>query len=235
MNIVKFLKRRKMAYFADRIEAGKRLASALANFAGKNAIVLAIPRGGVVVGYEIAKALNLPLDVIIPHKIGAPDNPELAIGAMTEDGTIILDDNLITYIGVQRDYIKAESERQKHEIERRLKLYRQNEPYPSLKGLDVVIVDDGIATGSTMKAALASVKNRGASTVTVAVPVGPPSTIKELKKQADRVVCLYTPEYFQAIGQFYTDFNQTTDEEVIQLLKRNKQKSREKPAGMMTA
>jgi len=205
------------------------------DFAGKNGIVLAIPRGGVVVGYEIAKALNLPLDVIIPRKIGAPANPELAIGAMTEDGTIILDDNLITYLGVQRDYIKAESERQKHEIERRLKLYRQNEPYPSLKGLDVVIVDDGIATGSTMKAALASVKNRGASTVTVAVPVGPPSTIKELKKQADRVVCLYTPEYFQAIGQFYTDFNQTTDEEVIQLLKRNKQKSREKPAGMMTA
>lgn len=224
-----------MAYFSDRVEAGKRLASALRDFAGKNGIVLAIPRGGVVVGYEIAKALNLPLDVIIPRKIGAPANPELAIGAMTEDGTIILDDNLITYLGVQRDYIKAESERQKHEIERRLKLYRQNEPYPSLKGLDVVIVDDGIATGSTMKAALASVKNRGASTVTVAVPVGPPSTIKELKKQADRVVCLYTPEYFQAIGQFYTDFNQTTDEEVIQLLKRNKQKSREKPAGMMTA
>ena len=205
------------------------------DFDGKNGIVLAIPRGGVVVGYEIAKALSLPLDVIIPRKIGAPDNPELAIGAMTEDGTIILDDNLITYIGVQRDYIKAESERQKHEIERRLKLYRQNEPYPSLKGLDVVIVDDGIATGSTMKAALASVKNRGASTVTVAVPVGPPSTIKELKKQAARVVCLYTPEYFQAIGQFYTDFNQTTDEEVIQLLKQSKQKSREKPAGMVTA
>ena len=224
-----------MAYFSDRVEAGKRLTSAMRDFAGKNGIVLAIPRGGVVVGYEIAKALNLPLDVIIPRKIGAPANPELAIGAMTEDGTIILDDNLITYIGVQRDYIKAESERQKHEIERRLKLYRQNEPYPSLKGLDVVIVDDGIATGSTMKAALASVKNRGASTVTVAVPVGPPSTIKELKKQAARVVCLYTPEYFQAIGQFYTDFNQTTDEEVIQLLKQSKQKSREKPAGMVTA
>ncbi|MCX6644208.1 MAG: phosphoribosyltransferase family protein, partial [Candidatus Bathyarchaeota archaeon] len=147
-----------MAYFSDRVEAGKRLASAMRDFAGKNGIVLAIPRGGVVVGYEIAKALSLPLDVIIPRKIGAPDNPELAIGAMTEDGTIILDDNLITYIGVPRDYIKAESERQKHEIERRLKLYRQNEPYPSLKALDVIIVDDGIATGSTMKAALASVK-----------------------------------------------------------------------------
>ncbi len=224
-----------MAYFGDRIEAGKRLASALAGFAGKNAIVLAIPRGGVVVGYEIARALNLPLDVIIPRKIGAPDNPELAIGAMTEDGTIILDENLINYIGAPRDYIKEESKRQKLEIERRLKFYRQNEPYPNLKGRDVIVVDDGIATGSTMKAALASVKNRGAKTVTVAVPVGPPSTITELKKQADRVVCLYTPEYFEAIGQFYSDFSQTTDEEVIELLKKSKQKSREKPAGMVTA
>jgi predicted phosphoribosyltransferase len=213
---------KEMAYFSDRMEAGKQLASALADFADKNAIVLAIPRGGVVVGCEISKALNLPLDVIIPHKIGAPDNPELAIGAVTEDGTIILHENLVAYIGVPKSYIKEESERQKHEIERRLKMYRQNEPYPNLKGRDVIIVDDGIATGSTMKAALASVKNRGAKTVTVAVPVGPPSTIKELKRHADRVVSLYTPEYFQAIGQFYTDFGQTTDEEVIQLLKKAK-------------
>jgi len=224
-----------MAYFTDRIEAGKLLASALADFAGENTIVLAIPRGGVVVGYEIAKALNLPLDVIIPHKIGAPNNPELAIGAMTEDGTIILENNLIKYLGVPEDYIKEESELQKREIERRLKFYRQNAPYPNLRGYDVIIVDDGIATGSTMKAALASVKNRGAKTVTVAVPVGPPSTIKELKKQADRVVCLYTPEYFLAIGQFFKDFSQTTDEEVIQMLRQNKQKSREKTARMVKA
>ena len=213
-----------MAYFSDRVDAGKRLASALTDFAGKNAIVLAIPRGGVIVGYEISKALSLPLDVIIPHKIGAPDNPELAIGAMTEDGTIILDEGLVAYIGVPKSYIKEESEHQKHEIERRLKTYRQNEPYPDLKGRDVIIVDDGIATGSTMKAALASVKNRGAKTVTVAVPVGPPSTIKELRRQADRVIFLYAPEFFQAIGQFYSDFNQTTDEEVIQLLKKANKK-----------
>lgn len=224
MNIVDFSEGKKMAYFADRVEAGKRLASELTDFIGKTAIVLAIPRGGVVVGYEIAKAFNLPLDVIIPHKIGAPDNPELAIGAMTEDGTIILDKELTAYLGVPQDYIKEESERQKSEIERRLKFYRQNAPYPNLRGLDVIIVDDGIATGSTMKAALASVKNRGAKTVTVAVPVGPPSTIKELIKQADRVVCIYTPEFFQAIGQFYEDFGQTTDQEVIQLLKQNQKK-----------
>ena len=214
-----------MAYFSDRVDAGKRLASTLADFAGKNAIVLAIPRGGVVVGYEISKALNLPLDVIIPHKIGAPDNPELAIGAITEDGTVILDENLVAYIGVPKSYIKEESERQKREIERRLEMYREGVPYPDLKGRHVIIVDDGIATGSTMKAALASVKNRGAKTVTVAVPVGPPSTIEELKKRADRVVSIYTPEYFQAIGQFYADFNQTTDAEVIQLLKKANKKA----------
>jgi putative phosphoribosyl transferase len=214
-----------MAYFADRVDAGKRLASELDSFAGKNAIILAIPRGGVVVGYEIAKALNLQLDVIIPHKIGAPNNPELAIGAMTEDGTIVLDDNLVSFLGVPKDYIKEESEKQKNEIKRRLKIYRENAPYPNLKGKDIIIVDDGIATGSTMKAALASVKKKGAKTVNIAVPVGPPSTIKELKKQADKVICPYTPEYFQAIGQFYVDFNQTTDEEVIELLKESREKS----------
>jgi putative phosphoribosyl transferase len=220
-----------MAYFADRVEAGRRLALAFRGFAGKNAIVLAIPRGGVVVGYEIADELSLPLDVIIPRKIGAPDNAELAIGAMTEDGTIILDERLVSYLGVSQDYVREESARQKSEIERRLKVYRGNEPYPNLKGRDVIVVDDGIATGSTMKAALASVKNKGARTVIVAVPVGPPSTIEELNKQADRVVCLYNPEYFQAIGQFYVDFNQTTDEEVIALLLKNKQNCLKKRLG----
>ena len=213
-----------MAFFTDRVDAGKRLASTLSNFSGKKGIVLAIPRGGVPVGFEIAKALKIPLDLIIPRKIGAPDNPELAIGAVAEDGTAILDDNLVKYLGVSREYIKEEIERQKQEISRRLETYRQDASYPNLKGFDVIVVDDGIATGSTMKAALASVKNRGAASITVAVPVGPPSTIEELEEMADRVVCLYTPEYFQAIGQFYNDFGQTTDEEVIKLLQESKQK-----------
>ncbi len=211
-----------MAFFVDRVDAGKRLASALKNFSGKKGIVLAIPRGGVVVGYMISKALNLPLDIIIPRKIGAPDNPELAIGAVAEDGTTILDQNLIKYLGVDREYVIEETERQKQEIKRRLKLYRQDASYPDLKGLDVIVVDDGIATGSTMKAALSSVKNRGAASITVAIPVGPPSTINELEKMANRVLCLYTPEFFQAIGEFYKDFSQTSDEEVISLLQENK-------------
>ncbi len=216
-----------MAYFSDRFDAGKSLAKALSNFDSKNGLVLAIPRGGVVVGYEIAQALRLPLDVIIPHKIGAPYNPELAIGAITEDGSTVLDENLIAYLDVTRDYIFEESERQKKEIQRRLGLYRQNLPILDLKGKDVIVVDDGIATGSTVKAALLSVKNKGATTITVAIPVGPPSTIKELEKRANKVVCLYMPEYFQAIGQFYDDFSQTTDDEVIGLLRENRQKLEE--------
>ena len=208
-----------MAYFVDRVDAGKRLAEALADFHGKNAVVLAIPRGGVVVGYEIAAALVLPLDVIVPHKLGAPDNPELAIGAVAEDGSMVLDDNLVAYMGVSKGYIDEESERQRQEITRRMTLYREGGPAAEVKGKQVIIVDDGIATGSTVKAALKSVKSRGAKNVTVAVPVGPPNTIQELRSMADRVVCLYMPEDFQAIGQFYEDFSQTSDDEVIKLLK----------------
>jgi putative phosphoribosyl transferase len=207
-----------MAYFSDRIDAGKRLAEALADFKGKNGVVLAIPRGGVVLGYEIAAALNLPLDVIVPHKLGAPNNPELAIGAIAEDGSTVLDENLTRYLGVSREYIKEESERQKQEITRRFKLYRQGVAGLELRGRDVIIVDDGIATGSTMKAALLSVKNRAAKSVTIVIPVGAPQTIQELTLLADRVVCLYMPDDFQAIGQFYDDFSQTEDDEVIRLL-----------------
>jgi putative phosphoribosyl transferase len=209
--------------FADRVEAGRRLAQALKDLVDKDAVVLAIPRGGVVVGYEVAKALGLPLDVIIPRKIGAPGNPELAIGAMTEDGTMLLDDRLVRHLQVSEAYIQKESSAQKLEIQRRLKLYRGDFPYPSLQNREVILVDDGIATGSTMKAALASVRNRKAKTVVVAIPVGPTSVIGELEKEADHVVCLQTPASFYAIGQFYKDFTQTRDEEVTRLLKLNKQ------------
>jgi putative phosphoribosyl transferase len=211
--------RENVVLFADRVDAGKRLVSALRHLVDNDAIVLAIPRGGVVVGYEVAMALGLPLDVIIPRKIGAPSNPELAIGAMTEDGTVLLDERLVERLRVSDYYIKEESAAQRLEIRRRLKLYRGDVPYPSLANRGVILVDDGIATGSTMKAALASVRKRGAKTVVVAIPVGPRSTIMELEREADRVVCLHTPESFYAIGQFYRDFTQTSDEEVARLLK----------------
>ena len=213
-----------MALFANRVQAGQQLAEALQRFSFKDGLVLAIPRGGVVVGYEIADSLNLLLDVIVPRKLGAPGNPEYAIGAVAEDGTMILDENVLEYLHVPQDYIEWESATQKQEIQRRMRLYRQDTPYPDLKGRDVVVVDDGIATGSTMKAALTSVKNCGANTVTAAIPVGPPSTIEVLKKLADRVVCLFTPESFFAIGEFYDDFSQTSDDEVIYLLGKNREK-----------
>jgi putative phosphoribosyl transferase len=216
--------------FLNRIDAGQRLAQALKTFSFVDGLVLAIPRGGVVVGFEVAEAMGLPLDVIIPRKIGAPGNPELAIGAMTEFGKAILDENLMVYLNVPHDYVERESETQKLEIQRRMQLYRQNEPYPNFEHRDVIVVDDGIATGATMKAALVSVKDKGAKSVTAAVPVGPPSTIDELKRQADRVVCLFMPESFYAIGEFYDDFTQTSDGEVVDLLRRNRERYALKPA-----
>ena len=176
------------------------------------------------VGFEVARALGITLDVIITKKIGAPDNPELAIGAVAEDGTLILDNELARRLQVSKEYIREEVERQKVEIKRRLVRYRGDVPYPDIANREVILVDDGVATGSTLKAALALLHKKGAKTLVVAVPVGPPSTIDELKKEAERVVCLYTPEPFYAIGQFYEDFEQTSDEEVTRLLRLSRQK-----------
>lgn len=215
-----------MSIFSDRVEAGRRLAEALKGYEGREVVVLAIPRGGVVVGYQVARRLGAPLDIIAPRKIGAPYNPELAIGAVAEDGTIILDEGLVRRLGVTESYIGEESERQREEIRRRLRLYRGEAPYPDLKGRVVILVDDGVATGSTAKAALASIRRRGPEEVVVAVPVAPPSTARELEGEADRVVCLYTPEPFYAIGQFYRDFSQTSDEEVVRLLELNREEVR---------
>ncbi|HLN44692.1 MAG: phosphoribosyltransferase [Chloroflexota bacterium] len=210
----------------NRVEAGKQLARTLKT-AAKNAIVLAVPRGGVIVGYEVSTALGIPLDIIVTKKIGAPDNPELAVGAVAEDGTHILDEDVLRQVYAPTDYITAEVERQRQEIQRRLMRYRGNIPYPDLRNREVIIVDDGVATGSTLKAAIRLVRNKGARKIIVAVPVGPPDTIRELKKLADQVVALLTPEPFFAIGQFYADFDQTSDEEVIDLLKRSREKIKE--------
>jgi predicted phosphoribosyltransferase len=211
-----------MSLLRDRVGAGKQLAKALKT-TSKDAIVLAVPRGGVVVGYEVARALGIPLDIIVTKKIGAPDNPELAIGAVAEDGTFILDEDIVRQVYVPKGYVEEEVERMRQEIQRRLIRYRGDVPYPDLKNREVIVVDDGVATGSTLKAALKLLRRRGAKSVTVAVPVGPPDTIHELEKLADRVVCLHTPAMFYAIGQFYEDFSQTNDEEVTELLRRSRE------------
>ncbi|MGQ9469634.1 MAG: phosphoribosyltransferase [Nitrososphaerales archaeon] len=204
--------------FRNRTEAGKILAEALSKYKGKNPIVLAIPRGGVVVAYEVAKALNAPLDLIIPRKIGAPNQPELAIGAVTEDGTTILNKDILQYLRVSDDYIKGEVRRQVEEIKRRMEKYLGDKPRISIEGKAVILVDDGVATGATIRAAIASIRKRNPASIVLAIPVGPPETIEELRREADEVVCLMTPEPFFAIGQFYRSFEQTSDEEVIEIL-----------------
>ncbi len=206
-------------HFRDRHEAGQLLAKELAAFRGqKDLIVLGVPRGGVVVASEVAKALVAPLDVYITRKIGAPYNPELAVGAVASDGTLVLDHDLIERIGASEDYVQAETERQRQEIKRRLVAYRGSRPEPELQGKTVILVDDGVATGATTLASLRAIKQRQPTQLLLAVPVGPADTMDVLAQEADRVVCLYTPEIFWAVGAFYTIFDQTSDAEVIQLL-----------------
>ena len=209
--------------FSDRVEAGKMLAAALMDYAEGAAIVLAIPRGGVVLGYELANKLRLRLDIIVPRKLRAPHNPELAIGAITEDGIIMLDHRLVEYLAVSESYIEEESRRQRLEITRRLQRYRGDVPYPNLEGRAIILVDDGIATGATIRAALASIRKKEPKSIVLSVPVAPPSIIKDLERDADYIVCLSMPEPFYAIGRFYRDFPQTNDEEVIRLLQRNRE------------
>jgi len=211
-----------MSLLRDRVEAGKQLAKAIKNVS-KETIVLAVPRGGVVVGFEVAKAHGIPLDIIVVKKIGAPENPELAIGAVAEDGTFFLDEEVVRQVYIPNGYVEQEVERMREEIQRRLIRYRGEVPYPLLKKRDVIVVDDGVATGSTLKAALKLLRRRGANSITVAIPVGPTDTISELEKLADQVICLHTPSLFYAIGQFYDDFSQTSDEEVAELLRRSRE------------
>jgi putative phosphoribosyl transferase len=205
--------------FNDRQEAGQRLAERLTFLEGKDVIVLAVPRGGVVVAAEVAKALGAPLDVYITRKIGAPYNEELAIGAVAPDGSTVLDQGLISSLGVSSQYIEKETARQKAEIERRLKKYRGDAPPPRLAGRHVVLVDDGVATGATTLAALRALRQQKPQKLILAVPVGQPDSIQMLSAAADQVVCLATPEPFWAVGRFFIDWSQTSDEEVIALLR----------------
>ncbi len=208
--------------FSDRRDAGRRLARGLAGLGLLNPVVLAIPRGGVVVAYEVSRALGAPMDVIIPRKIGAPSNPELAIGALAQDGTLVVDQALVLSLGVGEKYLAEETERQKGEITRRLGLYRQGAPAVALEGAMVIVVDDGIATGATVLAALRGLRSAAPAKVILAVPVAPPDTLQRLLPEADKIVCLATPEPFYAVGQFYRHFDQTSDEEVVEFLRRRR-------------
>ena len=185
---------------------------------GGSLVVLAIPRGGVVVAKEVADRLGAPLDLVITRKIGAPGNPELAVGAVTQDGESLIDRETVDRLRVSEVYLKEEAARQSAEIIRRMDYYRGHRAFPELTAKTVILVDDGVATGSTMKAAIQSVKNMRAESVVVAVPVGPQETIHELSRYADRVVCLETPAFFNAVGQFYGEFEQVDDRTVKEIL-----------------
>ena len=205
--------------FRDRRHAGQELVHLLSKYLrDPQAIVIGLPRGGVVTAHVIAKSLHLPLDIICPRKIGAPGNPELAIGAITETGEGIWNTALIIQLSVPKEHIIHGVEKEKVQALRRLNSYRQGRPPRELKGKTVILVDDGLATGSTMKAAIRSAKLEGAKRVVVAVPVSPQDTLEEIQKLVDEVVCVSNPSESQAVGQFYKEFSATEDEEVIRLL-----------------
>lgn len=206
--------------FTDRRDAGRRLAEALEKYKGSDGVILGIPRGGVVVADEVASFINFPLSLIIPRKIGAPGNPELAIGATAGGDRIVLNREVIRALNVSDDYIKEAATRENVEIKRREQEYLQNKARPEIKDKVVIIVDDGIATGSTAEAAVLAVKSKSPEKIVLAVPVAPPETARRFQEITDEVVVLLSPSSFYAVGQFYDLFKQTTDREVIEILKK---------------
>jgi putative phosphoribosyl transferase len=206
--------------FADREEAGQLLGAEVLRRIGKraDAIVLALPRGGVPVGYEVARALEAPLDVFIVRKLGVPGQEELAMGAIASGGVRVLNEDVLRYVPTSRSMIDLVAEREGRELERREKSYRGNRPPVDVEGRTVIIVDDGLATGSTMRAAVRALQKMKPRAIVVAVPVAAPSTCAEFRADVDEMICLRTPEPFQAVGLWYDDFSQTTDAEVHELL-----------------
>lgn len=206
--------------FIDRTDAGRQLADALASYKTKNPVVLALPRGGVPVAAEVAKTLAAPLDLILVRKIGVPFQPELAMGAVVDGPApvVVRNEDVITLSGVSENEFAAIRDRELAEIERRRKTYLGNRPHPEVAARTVIVVDDGIATGATIRAALHAVRARKPSKLILAVPVAPTDTLRRLKGESDETVCLEDYENFGAIGLFYSDFRQVSDEEVIKHL-----------------
>lgn len=207
--------------FSNRAEAGRFLAEALGNYVGRDdVIVLGLPRGGVPVAYEVAERLRLPLDVFIVRKLGVPGFEELAAGAIASGGVRVLNDDVVRALPHADEIIESVTARETAELQRREQSYRDGRPAPELRDRMVILVDDGLATGATMRAAVAALRQRGVAKIIVAVPVGAPETCRELEELVDETVCSITPEFFQAVGQYYQDFSQTSDEEVRELLAR---------------
>jgi predicted phosphoribosyltransferase len=205
--------------FQDRRDAGRVLAGLLGHYRGRpGVVVLGLPRGGVPVAYEIAGALAAPLDVFLVHKLGVPHHEELAMGAIAGGGVMVLNDDVVWSRGLSRETIRKAAERERRALLRRERLYRDARPMVELDGRVVIVVDDGLATGSTMRAAVLALRQQHPARLVVAVPVGAPETCEQLRSEADEVVCAATPQPFQAVGLWYREFPQATDEEVHDLL-----------------
>lgn len=205
--------------FSDREEAGRQLAALLSRYQGRpNVVVLGLPRGGVPVAAEVARALKAPLDLLTVRKIGVPGHRELAMGAVATGGVVVADEELMASIGLSRERFDEVLEVERKELARRERVYRGDRPLQPLDGKIVIIVDDGLATGSTMRAAVGAVRRLRPASIVVAVPTAPPSTVGLLLMEADEVVCPQTPEPFYAVGMWYEDFHQVSDEEVRTLL-----------------
>jgi putative phosphoribosyl transferase len=205
--------------FQDRSDAGRQLAEELVSYAERDdVIVLGLPRGGVPVAFEVAQRLGLPLDVFVVRKLGVPGHEELAMGAIAPGGVRVLNEDVLHVIPDAQAIIEMVAAIEGEELERRERNYRGDRPPPDLKDRIVILIDDGLATGASMRAAVAALRQQGAAKIIVAVPVGAPSTCQDLKNGADQVICLQTPVAFIGVGQYYADFSQTTDEEVRELL-----------------
>lgn len=210
--------------FYDRHEAGRLLAAELSRYKKqKNTLVLGLARGGVVVAFEIAKALFLPLNVVVPRKVGAPGNPELALGSIMENGEGVFNHSIIQILGVPKSYITREIEKEKILAQQRLTLYRQYVPLPDIKHRTVILVDDGIATGSTMLTVIQAMRHAEAEKIVVAAPVASTEAMQLIEEAADETVCLSVREDFVGVGMYYRVFSQTENEEVIELLKKVKE------------
>lgn len=206
--------------FIDRADAGRRLAGLLEGYRERDPVVVALPRGGVPVAYEVARALAAPLDVLVARKIGAPGHEELGVGAIAQDGGAYLDADLVRRLGVTREYLEAVTRRESAEMVRRERAYRGDRPPLDVAGRTVILVDDGLATGATARAAVRSLRRRAPREIVVAVPVCSAGTARGVGAEVDAVVCAETPDDFRAVGLWYGDFEQTTDDEVISLLAR---------------
>ena len=204
--------------FSNRVEAGKLLARELEKFRYKNVVVLGIPRGGVIVASEIARAFGAGLDIALAHKLGVPGNRELAVGAICEDGMLFVNKTVASHVGADDRYIEHEKTCQLQEISHKVQLYRSILPKLSLEGRIVIITDDGVATGATMQAALWAIRQEKPKKLVLALPVGPQDTVTKLSEDADETICLTTPPFFEALGRFYREFGQVEDEQVLQIL-----------------